>query len=176
MKAFYINHSNNLEAYIKITKKRDGKITNLRALKYAAKTLVEGSIIPAKVKFNDLEKIETDHNFVIYVYSDTQLIRQSTRTTGHILNLLITDVNVDCLNNCGMIYSFDINQRNKTCVKQTFFQALGSKLGKDFRDLKSAYLKNHTTISLCNDKLIHSLFEIGYNIDEIVPMQNIKKP
>ena len=42
---------------------------------------------------------------------------------------------------------------------------LGNKLEKDFRDLKSEYLKKHKTISMSNDKLIYGIFQIGYNID-----------
>ena len=51
---------------------------------------------------------------------------------------------------------------------------LGNKLEKDFRDLKSEYLKKHKTISMSNDKLIYGIFQIGYNIDIKDPIINSK--
>ena len=175
MRVFHIaNHSNNLDAYIKISKKRGGRETNLDGWKYAAKTIEKNPIISDKVKLNDLEQIENDHLLIISVYSKDKLIRQSTRTLGNTLNLFVNDDSVDCLINCGLIYSFNNNQRDKTSVKQTIFQMLGHKLGKDFRELKCQYLKKHKTISMTNDKLIYGMFGIGYNIDFIVPMTNSK--
>ena len=66
-------------------KKRDGKNNNnSHGFEYVAKTIDNNPLISDSVKFNDLEQIEIDHYFIIQVNSETHLIRQSTRTSGHI--------------------------------------------------------------------------------------------